>query len=96
MVLSARQEKSAGSGVGMNGYAILFHKTCVHPCINYSCSLRNALHYWRLLTYNVFGIGIFGVRMRSKITLFFRSYFPADFSWRAHSTKVQSTDSCGG
>jgi hypothetical protein len=62
---SARHEKSAGSGVGMNGYAILFHKTCVHPCIHYSYRLHSALHYWRLLTYNVFEIGIDGVRMRS-------------------------------
>jgi hypothetical protein len=28
---------------------------------------NNSLHYWRLLEYNVFGIGIRGVRMRSKI-----------------------------
>jgi hypothetical protein len=54
-LLSVRHEKSAGSGVGMNSYAILFHKTCVHPCIHYLYAQRTAL-----LKYNVFGIGIDG------------------------------------
>jgi hypothetical protein len=49
----------------MNGYAILFHKTCVHSCN--TARIHNALHYWRLLQCNVFGIGIGGVSMRSKI-----------------------------
>jgi hypothetical protein len=60
-LLSARHEKSAGSGVGMNSYAILFQKTCAHPC-NTSYTQCTAL-----LEYSVFGIRIGGVRMRSKI-----------------------------
>jgi hypothetical protein len=66
----------------MNGYAVLFHKTCVHPCN--TIHMHNALHYWRPLEYNVFGIGIAGVRMRSKITPFSLSYCPTDYSWRAN------------
>jgi hypothetical protein len=30
-LLSTCQERPAGSGVGMNSYAVLFYKTCVHP-----------------------------------------------------------------
>jgi hypothetical protein len=78
------EEKSAGSGVGMNGYAILFHKTCVHPCN--TIHIHNALRYWRLPEYNVFGTGMGRVIMSSKITPFFQSSFPADFSWRADSS----------
>jgi hypothetical protein len=29
-------KKSSGSRVDMNGYAILFHKTCVYPCTSLS------------------------------------------------------------
>jgi hypothetical protein len=47
-LLSARQEKSAGRGVGMNGDAVLFHKTCVHPCN--TIRKHDALHYWNLST----------------------------------------------
>jgi hypothetical protein len=65
-IVSERQEKSAGSGVGMNGDAVLFHETCVHP--SNTIRFLNILHYWRLLAYNVFGTGIGGVHMRSKIT----------------------------
>jgi hypothetical protein len=67
-------------GVGMNDYALLFNKTCVHPCK--TIRIHNAL-YWRLLEDNVFRIGVGGVRMRSKIAPLSRSYFPTDFSWRA-------------
>jgi hypothetical protein len=38
------------------------------------------------MEYSVFGMGIDGVRLRSKITPYSSSYFPADFSWRADST----------
>jgi hypothetical protein len=80
MLLSARHEKSAEIGVGMNGYAILFHKTCVHPATLFVYTMHCTTgDYWN----NVFGIGMGGVRMRSKITPFSRFYFPADFSWRA-------------
>jgi hypothetical protein len=51
------------------------------PLQHYSYTQCNAL-----LEYNVFGIGISGVRMRSKITPFPRSNFPANLSWRADST----------
>jgi hypothetical protein len=46
---------------------------------------HNALLYWGIQEYNEFGIGIGGVRMRSKITPFYSFCFPADFSWRADS-----------
>jgi hypothetical protein len=65
-VLSARLEKTAGSGVDMNGYAVLFQKACVHLCN--TIRIHNALHYCRLLEHNVFGIGKGGVR--SKVTPF--------------------------
>jgi hypothetical protein len=38
-----------------------------------------------ILQYNVFGIGIGGLRMRGNIAPFSLSYFPADFSRRADS-----------
>jgi hypothetical protein len=49
----------------MNGNAILFHKTCVHPR---NTSYTQYIALLRLLECNVFGIGTGGVRMRSKIT----------------------------
>lgn len=52
---------------------------------------RSPLHYWRLLEYNVFGTGISRMHVRNKITLFSRSYFPADFSWRADNSYSPST-----
>jgi hypothetical protein len=73
-ILSVRQEKSAGSAVDMNSYAIHFHKNSPH--------LQH------------FGIGIGGVRMRSKITAFLCSYFPADFLMEEciHSTIIFPQD----
>jgi hypothetical protein len=78
-LLSACHERSAGSGVGINGYAILFHKTCVYPCIHYSYIQCTAL--LETTGGHVFRIGRGGVR-------------PADFSWRANSTHVVYYEIC--
>jgi hypothetical protein len=47
VLLSARHEKSAGSGVGMNCYAILLQKTYVHRYN--TIRIHNALHYWSIM-----------------------------------------------
>jgi hypothetical protein len=64
---SARYDKAAVSALGTNGFAVLFHKTCVYP--RNAARIHSALYYWRLLQYDVFGIGIGigGVRMCSEI-----------------------------
>jgi hypothetical protein len=68
-LLSVRQEKATGSGVGMNGCTVLFPKTCVHPCMH--CSYTQ---YIVLLEYNVFEVGIGGLCM------WICCFFPVDFS----------------
>jgi hypothetical protein len=77
----------------MNGYAVLFHKTCAHPCN--TIRIHNALHYWRLLENDVFGIGTGGVGMRNKITPFTRSHGPANFSKRTDSTQYMRISKSG-
>lgn len=67
------------------GYAMLCWKTWVISCV--SIRVSNALHYWRLLETNVFGTGIGGLRMRSKITHFFQQ-----FTLRASSWYLTNTD----
>jgi hypothetical protein len=39
-VVIVRHEKSTGSGVGMNGYAIVFLKKCVHPNIQCTALIK--------------------------------------------------------
>jgi hypothetical protein len=81
-LLSAHQKQSAGSAVSMNGYVVLFHKTCVWQTLqHYSYTQGTVL--WRLLERNVFGTGVGGARMRSKILLSPPYYFPADLPWSA-------------
>lgn len=60
--------KSDGSGVVMNGCAILFHKPCVHCCI------QNALLCTTRVRHDVFGLETGGMCMHSKIRPFSHSY----------------------
>jgi hypothetical protein len=98
-LLSARQEKSAESGVCMNGYAVLFQKKMRPSLQHYSYTQCTtpldpaAGGCWAqiMLKYKVFAIRISGLRMRSEIPTpppFCRSYFPGDFSWRARTVMV--------
>lgn len=63
--LQGRQAKSTGTLASINGCAMLFHKTCVHP--RNTNRMHNALHCWRLLKNNVFRTRIGALQMRSKI-----------------------------
>jgi hypothetical protein len=78
-VLIACHEKSTSSGLGMNGYAIFFHKMCVFPCIHYSYTQCTTL-------LETAGVQCVFSRDRQCVYaqqdhLFSHSYFPADFSW---------------
>jgi hypothetical protein len=85
-LLSVRQGKTAGSEVGINSYTVLFTKTCVHPC--HTIRIHNALHYWRQMEYNVFGIRIGRVRMHSMIVPLLLLVLPEDFSWCVDSSVI--------
>jgi hypothetical protein len=67
--------------VDINSYTVFFHNTCIHS--SNTIHTHNALLYWRLMEYSVFGIGIGRVHMHSKNTPPPPApQFPADF-WHA-------------
>jgi hypothetical protein len=67
-LLSARQEKSAGSGMGHERLRLLYSITKHASTPAYTIHFHNAMHNWILLENSVFEIKTGGVRVRSKIT----------------------------